>query len=536
MDPSSESRKYFALLYRYLWLIVLVAGVAGGAAYLVRSRQQPNYQAEVLISVGNPVEISNPSRDLLQTGEILAQSYVTLIRRHDFLVPIIETLDLPTEPEVLRNQISARVISSTTYIAITVSDSNPQLSSDIANAIAEALAATSGGDLTPEETNTLALLNSSIEVLEIETADFLQRRNEIDEQLGTSLGIEFDLLLEERNRVTDQYLSASETLARLLENRLQLSTRINAIDIIDRARPPSSPSGISAIIIGAAGAVSGALIAVTGLLFLEFLNNTIRTPGEASHLLGAPVLGVVAYSRKIGPTGSKYLITRSSPRSSVLESYRTIQTNLLYASSREEVNGQVFIIASGLSGEGRTVSAVNLSAMAAESGLRVLLIDADFQDPQLHHVFGLDNSRGLIKILDAISTHLKTAENLPSDDLIRLLEAHIQDTSIPNLRVIPSGLDGSQLTTQILGFDTLRQCLDFIISSHAFDMIVFDTAPSLLIADSYVLAATTKANVILVVEAGQTKRSRAVKTKEQFLHVGGKISGIIVNKARTPDD
>jgi len=78
---------------------------------------------------------------------------------------------------------------------------------------------------------------------------------------------------------------------------------------------------------------------------------------------------------------------------------------------------------------------------------------------------------------------------------------------------------------------TLQTCMDNLQRVSDFDMILFDTSPSMHVADTYLLAATINANVIMVVRHALTDQGNAAKAKEQFISIGCNISGVILNRA-----
>ena len=70
----------------------------------------------------------------------------------------------------------------------------------------------------------------------------------------------------------------------------------------------------------------------------------------------------------------------------------------------------------------------------------------------------------------------------------------------------------------------------------ALDAIVVDTPPCLVVSDSTILSATTEMRVVLLLEAGRTKRVAATKSKLLFTQLGGTIAGVVLNKANPRDE
>jgi capsular exopolysaccharide synthesis family protein len=216
-----------------------------------------------------------------------------------------------------------------------------------------------------------------------------------------------------------------------------------------------------------------------------------------------------------------------------------VQTSLLFSSTTGKTGSlvrpesRVYIIASPNPREGRTTTIANLAVIAAEAGLRVLLVDADLRKPDIHKIFGLQNQSGLATLLaqTAAEPEMLNGSNGSEGRFLEVFNEYVQATKLSNLKIMSSGLNGTELrSTQLLGFDNLRRCVEIIQNSGQFDVILFDTAPTSTTADSYVLAATTQANVILLAEAKRTNRTSAIKTREQFTHLNANLSGVILNK------
>jgi capsular exopolysaccharide synthesis family protein len=222
------------------------------------------------------------------------------------------------------------------------------------------------------------------------------------------------------------------------------------------------------------------------------------------------------------------LITHLHPNSPISEGYRTLRTNLLYSS--ENGTRQSYVITSPGPEEGKSVTVANLAVVMAAAGLRVLLVDADLRRPKIQEIFDLNNELGLTTLLFADPA--KVAEETPGRGdamLAAKLRQCIQTTSVPRLRVITSGFTPSN-PAEILGSALMKRWFDLFQSSADIDVILFDTPPALVVADSAILAATINAPVLLVLQAGRTRRAAAVRAKEQFATLGAKLIGISLNQ------
>ncbi len=336
------------------------------------------------------------------------------------------------------------------------------------------------------------------------------------------------VLTNRYNQLVDQLNASQATFSQLSSTMLQLSSQAELITLVEPARPNTNPTGLNPIIVGVLGVMVGGLLALVGVLFFEYINITVRTDDDVLQLLNLPFLGAIGQGGRIGKNYGKYRVVQREPTSRCAEDFRRIRTNLLVDRSGDR---GLFLIASPDSGEGRTFVAANLATTVAERGLKTLLVDADLRNPTLHRVFEKDNVRGLSSLLQKF---LEDEELAEQDAKLREdLDAFIQPVEdTPNLSVITSGLDGSEFSLRLLEWDTLRRCIDAVGRLFDYDVILFDTSPSLAVTDSYVLAATLETNVILVLEASATNRNHAQDVKLQFERVSPKISGVVLNKSR----
>lgn len=153
-------------------------------------------------------------------------------------------------------------------------------------------------------------------------------------------------------------------------------------------------------------------------------------------------------------------------------------------------NGQLIMVASAMSGEGKTFTSINLAfSMALEKDTRVLLIDADVAKPQISKMFGIAKEKGL---LDALAS--------PDLDIERLVLA----TDVPNLSVLPAGTRTDQ-ATELFASDRMAQATQDMARRDPARVIVFDSTPLLLTTESRALAQIV-GQIVIVVRAGQTQQ------------------------------
>lgn len=205
---------------------------------------------------------------------------------------------------------------------------------------------------------------------------------------------------------------------------------------------------------------------------------------------------------------SKQLITLTDPRSSAAEAYRSLYINLSFSSQDQPLHK--LLATSARPGEGKSVTLANLAVVAAQMGQRVVLVDCDLRQPQQHELFGLRNDNGLTTLVagkDAAATALQAVNDAPGLHVL---------TSGP-LPVSPSQVLAARRLDEIMG-ELAEQA----------DLVLVDAPPAVGMADASVLA-TKVDGVLLVLNAGQTKRDYARRAKEALDKVNAHIVGVVLN-------
>src|SRR5690606_25415781 len=123
-----------------------------------------------------------------------------------------------------------------------------------------------------------------------------------------------------------------------------------------------------------------------------------------------------------GASPAEKLVALSSTRSPAAEAYRVLRTNLQFSSLDRPV--RTLLVSSPSPGEGKSTTAVNLAAVMAQAGQRVVLVDCDLRRPTIHRFFQTPNNSGL-------TTALLHADADPA--------AFLQETSLPGLQVLTTG-------------------------------------------------------------------------------------------------
>lgn len=205
------------------------------------------------------------------------------------------------------------------------------------------------------------------------------------------------------------------------------------------------------------------------------------------------------------------LIAVSEPRSPISEAYRTLRTNLDFASLDRAL--RTIVITSAGVGEGKSTTLANLAVVSAQAGRKVILVDADLRRPRLHDLFGLHNQTGLTTVMM---------------DESALAAPPLQETGIEGLVVLTSG----QLPPNPAELMGSRRMTDVIATlAEQADQVFFDTPPVVAVTDAAVLA-TKVDGVLLVISAGKTRREYARAAVERLEQINARLVGTVLTNVQ----
>jgi capsular exopolysaccharide synthesis family protein len=328
------------------------------------------------------------------------------------------------------------------------------------------------------------------------------------------------LLMAEVNKLpqTERALFSIERKFKLNDNiytylmqrraEAQIAKASNAPDneIIDRATViggPIKPKTGSNYIIGF---LLGLVLPGVFFSLKEVFNNKIETEEEVKKLTNLPVAGHISHSL------NEYQdVVLRDPQSNVSEAFRNLRTRMRFFT--KELKNPVILITSSMPSEGKTFSALNLASAYALAGNKTVLVSFDLRKPRRYDEFGINNEIGL-------STYLIGRDKL--DEIIK-------ETGHENLHLIPAGpvppnpaeLASPDKTKAL--FDELRKMYDFII---------IDSAPIGAVSDTYALASSADA-VIILVRHNRTIKQLLKDTMEDCRTNGITNMSILMNDIRS---
>ncbi|WP_312500020.1 CpsD/CapB family tyrosine-protein kinase, partial [Enterococcus sp.] len=202
------------------------------------------------------------------------------------------------------------------------------------------------------------------------------------------------------------------------------------------------------------------------------------------------------------------LMTVANTNSVIAEQLRTIRSNINFSSVDKEL--QSMVITSAGAGEGKSTTSANLAVVFANSGKRVLLVDADLRKPTVALTFRLPNHRGL-------STLIADREGQ--------FEQHIQESGVENLSILTSGPIPPN-PSELLQSQRMTDLIPELTTQ--FDLVIFDMPPIGVVTDAQILASKTDGTLLVVRERKTTKQG-LIKAKKLLTLANAHLIGVVYN-------
>lgn len=450
-----DLQKILSAIVRRIWLVGIVSALCAVIMFLVTFFAiSPKYEASAKFYVNNnSISVGNTSVSLtsgdLTTSRNLVDSYIVILNTRETLNDVIDYAEVNRSYESLEKMISAEAVDNTEIFNVTVTSTDPREAEKIANAIAYIL---------PKRISTI-IEGTSAKVVEAAVVPV----------------------------------------------------------------KPSSPSYSKNTIVGF---LLGFVVMVAIVALREIFDTTIRTEEDISQSCSCPVLTSVPDMQVSGKgshyygygekqkdsTGKEPVLIGGGISFAASEAYKLLRTKLQFSFS-DENTCRVIGISSGLSGEGKSLSAVNLAYSLSELGMRVALLDCDMRRPTLAKKLGINKAPGLSNYLTRQS------------DLTSLLQpCGIKDD--PNaFHVIAAGPNPPN-PVELLSSQRMEGCLNSL--RKMYDYVILDLPPVSEVSDAMAIADQTD-GILLVVRQNYCDRGILEDTVHQFKFIKAKLLGIVFN-------
>ncbi len=344
---------------------------------------------------------------------------------------------------------------------------------------------------------------------------------------------EIGILEDELETKRNLFIEISEEL-----QKLQLANvgNVGEVQIIDDALPPRKPVSPSTLLAVAGGTLATLFLYTLYLTLRSALSTVISDQESLERASGLPVYMNIPKSsaqRRLGnpvTVDPRRLLPGSSDGG---DSSKAISSNVLALSKPEdysienlrglrsmledvmaEANNNVLMFTSPLPSMGKSFLSLNLAVLVAQTGKKVLLIDADYQRGQLHKSLGLPSGPGLPEVVRGKSE----------------LKETVKATSVPNLYCIARGYTGGS-GSEIPSDKEFGAFLDVV--APRFDIAIIDTPPVLSVSTAASLGKHA-GSTIMVVKEGEVKEPQLSEALKRLTFSGVRVSGCIMNSSSSP--
>ncbi|MFP5343075.1 MAG: polysaccharide biosynthesis tyrosine autokinase [Candidatus Limnocylindria bacterium] len=496
-----DLRRQLAVLRTWGRWIALGAALAGIAAFLLSQVLPKVYEADTRLLVGQALQSSSPDVDQFQSAMNLSQTYGEIAISRSLLTVVRDQAGIDETIEEFKKRITVVTGDQQPFIDIYANGDSPEQAAALASSVAAELlrlASTVGNQDDPVfdfVEQDLAAIQDQIVAIRAEIADLVAIRNRTTAQEARLQLIE--------GRLVD----LRGTYAALLA--LTDASNANRLTVIDPAVAPEGPASPRPLLNTAIAVILGLLVMVGVAFVWDTLDDRLRTTDDVEHATGLSTLGTIMHMPGDRNRKSFYrLATLLYPRSPAAEAFRSLRTNLDFSSLDQQL--RTLLVTSSGPSEGKTVVASNIAVAYAQSGRRVILIDADLRRPAIHEMFGLRNERGL--------TDLARDESLDVADVLHATED-------PNLSIITAGTIPAN-PAELIGSHRMQETLERIRA--ATELVIIDTAPVGAVTDAAVLATDADATV-LVIRGQRTSERLARRGREALAKVNAHVVGAVLN-------
>ncbi len=496
-----ELKDYIRPLRKWWWLIMAATLIATASSFLATLRQPAIYRTTATVMIGSAIENPNPNGNEFWLTQQLANTYADIVKRDTVRTGAMAQLGLAWLPEY-----TARVVPNTQLVELTVTDTSPQRAKAVADALAHQLVLLSPTAPGREDQQRQAFISAQLNDLEAKI-------QETQDEIGRKQS-------ELANMFSARQIADTQTQIAGLQNKLATlqanyaallantqKGALNSISVIEPAAVPARPVGPNKGATILLAAAIGLLLAAGAGYLLDYLDDTLKNPDDVEKVAGLTTLGAVPRIESIGPGNE--LAALMAGQSAGREAYRVLRTNLQFAAVDRPL--RVLMVTSPSPTEGKSLTVANLAVALAQADKRIILVDTDLHKPRLHRVFGLRNNVGITTAL--------LEEHPVADGLL-------QPTAVPGLSVLTSGPLPPN-PAELLGSARMRELLAHL-SAQA-DVVLLDSPPTVALSDAAILS-TQCDGVLLVFDAGSTRREVARRAVEALRRVNARVVGAVLNR------
>jgi polysaccharide biosynthesis transport protein len=482
-------RGYLRVVRRGRWWVAvfLLLGLGISAALSLTATKQYAATAELLVqSAGNLSLDSGASQD--QVTSIVVQTELELVA--SARVQNAVRAQLGSAPGI-----QAAQVGQTNVIELTAVSSDPARAAQVANAYSNAFVSWAAA--------------TTISNLAVAEGQLTKQINALDNDIvklpsGSASDGELTALSNEQSVLKGQLAQLQVTGA----------TASTGLELIAPATAPTSPSSPKPVQNTLVGLIAGLFLGIGAAFLRDNLDDTLTTGEAVERMGGARVLATVPMVASWRKRADPVVISAGEPTSAAAEAYRSLRTSLQFI--RNDGTMRTILVTSPSAGDGKTVTVVNLGAVFAQAGARVVLVSCDLRRPGLSQFIAPGGHAELSSVLTGQQPLDRALSPVPGVNGLWALGTQ---------EVVKN-------PTELLGNQRMRSLVDEL--AGRFDIVLIDSPPVLPVADALILSGYVDA-VLLVVAAAHTRRGELRRAAEKLAQANAPVVGAVLNKATAED-
>jgi capsular exopolysaccharide synthesis family protein len=527
---------YWKIIRKRLWLILLLMVIGGAGTGYYASQTPPRYTTSTTLYLNPAIANMSYSYSAIDSLQSLASTYSEFMRTRAFADRVAAELQGAVSSGQVLGSLSTQYVENTQFFRISATTGDPQSAQQLANAAAKVLIAQNIARQQAEAEQRKAQAVPDAERAKlVEARDTLQQQIEVYNGYIANLQAQLDQLktapktednakqlLDTQQQMLNYQSLRQTALTGLADTQAAITTTsdsgqtsLDTAVVVDQAPLPGGPLPVNItqqILIAILAAMTmGAALA----FLLEYTDYTIKTPEAMESIYNMPVQGVIGKAPKQGSGRSPgELVTVLNTRSPIAESFRALRTGVHVAGLSSPL--RKLMVTSARPSEGKTFVTANLAISLAQTGLKVILVDADLRKPSQHYLFDLPLAPGFTDLVINPSM---------------LIEEALQPTAVETLKVLTCGIIPPN-PAELIGSRRAAEMMEQL-AQHA-DLVIFDTPPAATVTDALVIAPRVDA-VLQVVLSGQTRVDVVRRCKTLLERNGARLLGPVLNQVPRVD-
>ncbi|MBN9391124.1 MAG: hypothetical protein J0I20_24055 [Chloroflexi bacterium] len=518
MDIARQVRRYLRVLKSWAWLILLGALLAGGTNYYFVSESKPTYEASTTLMVGQTIRQANPEQQEIALADQLATYYQELLKRQPVVEGVKKDLNLDLPLDALEGMLTTRVVPNTSFIELAVTDTDPTRAVRIVNAFGAELIKQSPTAPENQQAQQRQFVQKQLDDLQGQIENGRKDLDALNQSL-TGTGITAAEIADTRSKI--KALQAQIDVWQSNYTNLLQNTNLsspNSITVLEVSKQAHLVKGLNPLLTTAITVSLGMLIAFGFAVFLEYLDDRIKSQDDIRDNLNMPLLGHLSRKAlkpkpsKMAKAGEGGDIDPNFDLAAMFSNeYELLCSNIRF-SKTFSLQRKSMVITSPNFIKNQAKIARDLAVAMSSFEQSILVIDANSNHPELHKLLNLENQSGFYEVFYE-GGGLSIADT-------------IQRTAISNLYLMSAGIDTSNGAKMILAGPATKRIFELPNHSLPGDFVIFNCESLLTDKTARLLSSQIIATVLLC-ELNRTRGRELKEAAEIVDRLNGTVLGVV---------